>query len=89
MERMREYYAAKGDENLQRFETLKPMIIGEAGTDYAELSEALGASADSLRVQVHRMRQKYRETLRAEIAGTVSGDEEVDDEIHRLFQLMG
>lgn len=89
MDRMREYYAAKGDEHLKRFETLKPTIIGEQGTDYAELSQELGASAETLRVQVHRMRQKYQETLRAEIAGTVASQEEVDDEIQRLFDLMG
>ena len=65
------------------------MIIGELGADYAQLSVQLSASADSLRVQVHRMRQKYQETLRAEIAGTVASGDEVDDEIQRLFELMG
>jgi DNA-directed RNA polymerase specialized sigma24 family protein len=89
MDRMREYYTAKSDEHLKRFEILKPMIIGEAGADYAELSKQLGPSVDTLRVQVHRMRGKYQEMLRAEIAGTVASQEEVDDEIQRLFELMG
>jgi RNA polymerase sigma factor (sigma-70 family) len=89
MDRMREYYAAKGGEHLQRFEILKPMIIGEMGANYAELSNQLGVSAETLRVQVHRMRGKYQEMLRAEIAGTVASHEEVDDEIQRLFELMG
>lgn len=89
MDRMREYYSAKSADHLNRFESLKPMIIGEADAEYSQWSEKLGVSADTLRVQVHRMRNKYQETLRAEIAGTVASSEEVDDEIQRLFELMG
>ena len=65
------------------------MIIGQSGADYAELSKQLHLSADTLRVQVHRMRGKYQEKLRDEIAGTVANHEEIDDEIKRLFDLMG
>lgn len=89
MDQIRDYYANKGDDHLQRFEILKPMIIGETGANYAELGKQLGSSAETLRVQVHRMRGKYQETLRAEIAGTVANQAEVDDEIQRLFELMG
>ena len=89
MNRLREYYAAKGEDHLKRFEALKPMIMGEAGLDYASLSSQLDASPDTLRVQVHRMRNNYQEALRNEIAETVASHEEVEDEIKRLFELMG
>lgn len=89
MDRMREYYQSKGEQQLRRFESLKPMIIGETDLSYAELGEQLDASIESLRVQVHRMRQKYQSTLRSEIAATIADNEDVDDEIRRLFELMG
>ena len=89
VERMRDYYQSKGAEHLQRFEILKPMIVGETGADYQDLAEQLSLPSATLRVQVHRMRERYRELLRAEVAGTVASEEEVDDEIRRMFELMG
>ena len=85
---MRDYCANKGDEALRRFEVLKPMIVGAAAENYEGLSKQLGISADSLRVQVHRLRHRYRDFLRNEIAGTIASEDDVDDEIRRLFELM-
>jgi len=39
-------------------------------------------------VTVHRMRRRYRQLLRAEIAETVSKPEEVDDEIRFLVSVL-
>jgi DNA-directed RNA polymerase specialized sigma24 family protein len=52
---------------------------------YEEVAATMGISAGALRMAVHRMRKKYRELLRAEIAETVSMPEEIDDEIRFLL----
>jgi RNA polymerase sigma-70 factor (ECF subfamily) len=53
---------------------------------YAELAEKLQTSEGALRVAVHRLRQRYRELLRAAIADTVSSPEEVEEELRHLLQ---
>jgi len=42
-----------------------------------------------VKVAVHRLRQRYRELLRAEIANTVASPDEVDDELRHLFAALG
>lgn len=42
-----------------------------------------------MKVAVHRLRKRYGEILRAEIAQTVSSPEEVEDEIRYMFQILG
>jgi RNA polymerase sigma factor (sigma-70 family) len=69
-----------------QFELLKGFLSGqEPPLSHAQLGAELGVSEGAARVIVHRLRRRYRELLRAEIAQTVSGEEEVDDEIRRLF----
>ena len=55
---------------------------------YAEAGARLGLSEGALRVAVHRLRQRYRELLRAEVADTVSGPEEVEEELRYLFRVL-
>jgi RNA polymerase sigma-70 factor (ECF subfamily) len=49
------------------------------------MAARLGTSEGAVKVAVHRLRQQYRQVLRAEIAETVSGPEEVEDELRNLF----
>jgi RNA polymerase sigma-70 factor (ECF subfamily) len=42
-------------------------------------------SADALKVAVHRLRRRYGELVRAEIAQTVTTAEEIEDELRDLF----
>jgi len=68
------------------FEALKSALSGEGrSVPYAEVAARLGLSEGSLRVAVHRLRQRYRELLREEIGHTVSTPAEIDDEIRALF----
>jgi len=53
---------------------------------YAEAAAELGVSVESVRTAAHRLRKRYRRLLRAEIRETVAADEEVEDEIRRLFK---
>jgi RNA polymerase sigma-70 factor (ECF subfamily) len=73
-----------GKENL--FEQLKPTLTEASRTvRYAEIAVRLDTSEGSVKVAVHRLRQRYREVLRAEIAETVATPAEVEDELRNLF----
>jgi DNA-directed RNA polymerase specialized sigma24 family protein len=72
------------------FEALKDHIcMAEDATPYADLADQLGISGVTLRVTVHRLRERYRELLRAEIAHTVAAPAEIDDEIRHLIEVVG
>jgi RNA polymerase sigma-70 factor (ECF subfamily) len=68
------------------FEALKPALLGDddAGT-YRQLGSRVGLSEGAARVAAHRMRSRYREILREEVAHTVADADEVDQEIRDLF----
>ena len=86
--RLREEFTAAGKERL--FKQLKSFLAGPAtDASYTQASKALQMSEAALRVAAHRLRRRYRELLREEIAHTVSTPTEVDDEIHNLFQALG
>jgi RNA polymerase sigma-70 factor (ECF subfamily) len=88
MDKLRGEYAAK--ERLAHFETLKHFLAGSPpGADYAQAARTIGISETTAKVAVHRMRKRYRELLRSEIAETVQRPEEVDDEIRELFNVLG
>jgi RNA polymerase sigma-70 factor (ECF subfamily) len=85
MTKLRVEFAASGKKP-EYFDRLSLLMNREPGADrYETLAAELGASAGALRVAVHRMRRRYRDLLRAEIAETVSTPEEVDDEIRFLL----
>jgi RNA polymerase sigma-70 factor (ECF subfamily) len=52
---------------------------------YEEAAAALDMSEGAVKVAVHRLRRRCREVLRAEIAQTVAGPEEVEEELRDLF----
>jgi RNA polymerase sigma-70 factor (ECF subfamily) len=68
------------------FEELKSSLSGEEGeSSYAEIGLRLGMTEGNLKVTVHRLRRRYRELLRSEIARTVEDPSAVDDEIRELL----
>ena len=76
-------------DKLVLFEALKPHLSGgPEQSSYAQLGAALGLSIGAVTTSVYRMRKRYGELLRLEIAQTVSSPEEVDDEIAFLFSAM-
>jgi RNA polymerase sigma-70 factor (ECF subfamily) len=82
--RLREEQTSAGKERL--FECLKGTLTGEdAPRPYTELAAELGMSGGAIKVTVHRLRRRYGELLRAEIAQTVTAAEEIEDELRRLF----
>ena len=68
-----------------QFQVLKEHLVNSGGQTYSGVAEELGLSESAARMAVSRMRARYRELLRYEIAQTVSSPEDIDDEIGRLF----
>ncbi len=67
---------------------LQPHLPGDRqGMPYAEIANRHGLSEGAVKVAVHRLRQRYIELLRAEIARTVSNPAEVDEELRHLFSV--
>ena len=70
----------------EQFRVLKEFVAGTGeGLAYAEVAAKLQMNQGALRTAVHRLRRRYREILREEIAVTVGSPDEVEDEIRHLF----
>ncbi len=71
-------YTASG--TVERFRKLTPFLDGKEGS-YAELGARIGQSEGTARVTVHRLRQRFHECFRAEVAQTASTEAELDAEL--------
>jgi DNA-directed RNA polymerase specialized sigma24 family protein len=71
-------------------EVLKPFVAGGGRTppNQVEAAERLGIPIATLRTGLSRLRQRYREALRREVANTVSDPADVDHELHYLYQIL-
>ena len=75
---------------VELYEQLKACLPGARDSaPYAELAARLKMTEGAIKVAVHRLRQRYRELLRDEIAQTVSGPAEVEEELRHLFSVLG
>src|SRR5262245_8163265 len=82
--RLRQEFAVAGKEQL--FEALKGTLTGDGASEtYSRIGRDLGLSEPAVKTAVHRLRRRYQELLRAEIAQTVASSEEVEDELRDLF----
>jgi RNA polymerase sigma-70 factor (ECF subfamily) len=70
------------------FESLKTHLAGKRDESYAATAAKLGMSLGAFKVAVHRLRRRYRELLQEEIAQTVDGPAEIEDEIRYLFNCL-
>jgi RNA polymerase sigma-70 factor (ECF subfamily) len=71
----------------QYFDQFKAALTGTAtADDYSEAASALGITPTAAKQAAYRLRKRYRELFRAEVARTVERDEDVDQEIGRLLQ---
>lgn len=85
---LREEYAAEGKDRL--FESLRPSLTGAAQSiPYDALAVQLGISEGAVKTAVYRLRKRYGELLRSEIAQTVDRPEDVEDEIRCLIEATG
>ncbi len=89
LRRLRQEYVAQ--RKLTVFKTLKP-FLGPVGSQklpsYEEIAERLEVSLGGIKTLVHRLRKRYSELLREEVARTVTDPKEVDQEIHALCEAL-
>ena len=71
------------------FEAIQGTLTGEETAPYAELATELGLKEGTVKVAVHRLRKRFRAELLSEIAGTVEDPEDVQEELHALFDALG
>ncbi len=80
-------FVASGKQSV--FARLQPYLqSGRDGPSYAETAAALGKSEDAIKSGVQRLRQRFQQLLRAQIAETVEHASEVEDELQHLRQVL-
>lgn len=88
MRRLKGEYESSG--KAEQFDRLKGSLTGDRERlPYAAVGADLGLSEEAARQAASRMRKRYRELLREEVAHTLAEPGEVDDEIRSLFEVLG
>jgi hypothetical protein len=72
----------------EHFERLKVFLLGQADAPYAALAREMNTSEGALKVAIHRLRKRYRELFRQEIADTVVDPAEVESELRFLAAVL-
>ncbi len=88
LERLRARYVEREQDAL--FEALKQGLTGirGAGRPYREIADELGMTESAVRVASHRLRGRYRQALRDEVAQTLEDPAEVEEELAALFDAL-
>lgn len=78
----------KAADKAELFDNLKGFIWGDKSTAaYSEIAGHLELTEGTVKVAVHRLRQRFRELLRAEVANTVARPEDIDGELRHLIRV--
>ncbi|MEO8351426.1 MAG: sigma-70 family RNA polymerase sigma factor [Chthoniobacteraceae bacterium] len=70
-----------------QFAALKPWLDGGVNVSQADAAKTLGMSETAVKVIIHRMRVRFRELIRAEVAATVHDPGEIADELRHLIAI--
>ena len=74
-------------EKAAHFTTLKPWLDGGAGCSQADAARELGMSETAVKVAIHRLRVRFRELIRAEVAATVNDPADAVGELRHLIAI--
>lgn len=85
---LQDLFASEG--KTQWFEEMRPFLMGgsAAPPPQEDVASRLGVPVATLRTSLMRLRQRYREALRSEVARTVSDPAEVDEELQYLYRIL-
>jgi len=86
VEKLRNEFVHHG--HAEHFERLKMFLLGQSDAPYAALAREMNTSEGALKVAVHRLRKRYRELFRQEIADTVADPAEVESELRFLAAVL-
>jgi len=82
MGRLRDEFVLHG--RPEYFERLKKFLVGQSDAPYGALAREMNTSEGALKVAIHRLRKRYRELFRQEVADTVANPAEVESELRYL-----
>ena len=86
VERLRNEFVRHG--RPEHFQRLKVFLLGQSDAPYAALAREMNTSEGALKVAIHRLRKRYRELVRQEIADTVADPAEVESELRFLAAVL-
>ena len=86
VERLRNEFVQHG--RPEHFERLKVCLLGQSDAPYAALASEMKTSEGALKVAIHRLRKRYRELFRQEIADTVADSADVESELRYLAAVL-
>ena len=87
-------FARLGDEyrsagNVILFERLKALLTDEPDRlSQAQIADELGMTENAVKQAFHRLRERYRQLLREEIAHTVMAPGDIEDELRHLIAVL-
>jgi RNA polymerase sigma factor (sigma-70 family) len=88
--RLEQDYAGRHEQKL--FTLLCPLLTAEeitgGGASYRDIAKSLDTTEGAVKTAAHRLRRRYRDLLREEIAHTVATPEEVEEEIAYLLKCL-
>jgi RNA polymerase sigma factor (sigma-70 family) len=82
VERLRSEFLQHG--RAEHFDRLKVFLLGQSDTSYTALAREMNTSEGAIKVAVHRLRKRYRDLFRQEIADTVADPAQVESELRFL-----
>jgi RNA polymerase sigma-70 factor (ECF subfamily) len=87
LEALHREFAADG--RADEFAALKPWLAGETPTlSQPEAAARLGMSEGAVKVAIHRLRKRFRELVRLELAQTVEDETEVEPELKYFVEVL-
>ena len=72
----------------EHFDQMKQFLLGYSDAPYATLAREMNTSEGALKVAIHRLRKRYRELFRLEIADTVADPTEIESELRYLASVL-
>lgn len=72
-----------------QFRALKPWLLGEVSSlSQAEAAAQLGLTEGAVKVAIHRLRKRFRDVVKAQIAQTVEEPHQVREELRYLVEVL-
>jgi hypothetical protein len=85
--RLRETYGGRGKAAL--FDLLRPGLPGGNGLPpLAAVAVSAGVSEAQIKLDLHRLRRRFGEMLREEVASTLAQPDDLEDELRHLLHVM-
>ena len=77
----------------KQFESLKPWLVGDVegqARSQSDVAAELGMTTGAIKVAIHRLRERFRKAIRAEIAQTLGSDDEgaISEELRYLIEVL-